>query len=372
MTKSLALTRRQFIQSAFASAIVARYGIGVLHAQEPVIVGFLYVGAKDDYGYNQSHAESARAIGELPYVRLIEEERVPETVEVQKSMQSMIELDGAKVLFPTSYGYYDPHVLAVAEQYPDVTFFHCGGLYEEGHPANVGTYWATVDQAQYAAGVAAAHMTRTGKLGMVCAVPIPDILRAVNSFLLGARTVRPEATMQIIYTGDWNVPVKEAEAVNSLADQGVDVVGSEVDSPKVIVETADKRGIFSCGVYASQVGLGASGFLVSAIPTWSPVCSYFLDKSIAKTPFEHTVIGGMTEGFVGLSEFGPAASDEAKGAALAAAEGLRSGSIKIYQGPLKDNEGNVRINDGEAYSYGDSFIDGIDWLVEGVAGSSSI
>tara|TARA_B100000614_G_scaffold115491_1_gene103761 strand:+ start:576 stop:1694 length:1119 start_codon:yes stop_codon:yes gene_type:complete len=372
MTKSLALTRRQFIQSAFASAIVARYGIGALHAEEPITVGFLYVGAKDDYGYNQSHAESAKIIGELPYVRLIEEERVPETVEVQKSMQSMIELDGAKVLFPTSYGYYDPHVLAVAEQYPDVTFFHCGGLYEEGQPANVGTYWATVDQAQYVSGVTAAHMTKTGKFGMVCAVPIPDILRAVNSFLLGARTVRPDATMQIIYTGDWNVPVKEAEAVNSLADQGIDVVGCEVDSPKVIVETADKRGLYSCGVYASQAGLGAEGFLVSAIPTWAPICQYFLDKSIAKEPFEHTIIGGMAEGYVGNSEFGPAVSDEAKAAAMAAAEGLKSGTTKIYQGPLKDNEGNVRIADGESYSYGDPFIDGIDWLVEGVTGSSSI
>lgn len=352
--------------------MVARFGVGVVNAQSPITVGFLYVGAKDDYGYNQSHAESARAIAELPFVRLIEEERVPETIEVQKSMQSMIELDGAKVLFPTSYGYYDPHVLTVARDYPDVAFFHCGGAWEDGQPENIGTYWATVDEGQYAAGVASAHISKTGKLGIVNAVPIPSIIRAVNSFLIGARSVNPEATVQVLYTGDWNVPVKEAEAVNRLADQGIDVVAAEVDSPKVIVETAEKRGIAACGVYASLEDLGAASFIVSPVPIWAPICRNFIDATEEDVTFPHTVIGGMREGFVGLSGFGPAATEEARVAATEAAAKIAAGDLHIYVGPVKDNEGTLRIPEGDSFGYEDPRLEQIDWYVEGVTGSSTI
>src|SRR5205807_24723 len=94
-------------------------------------VGFIYVGPKDDYGYNQAHAEGAAAVSKMPGVKVMEQERVPETVEVQKSMKGMIEEDGAKVVFPTSFGYFNPHVVEVAPRYPDITFLHCGGLYDE-------------------------------------------------------------------------------------------------------------------------------------------------------------------------------------------------------------------------------------------------
>src|SRR5262249_37041086 len=96
----------------------------------PTAIGFIYVGPKDDYGYNQAHAEGAAAVKKMPDVKVMEEERVPETVDVQKTMKSMIELDGAKLLFPTSFGYFDPHVLKMAEQYPEIMFLHCGGLWD--------------------------------------------------------------------------------------------------------------------------------------------------------------------------------------------------------------------------------------------------
>src|SRR6478752_5680769 len=108
-------------------------------------VGFIYVGPKDDYGYNQAHAEGAKSLAALG-VKIREEEKVPETMDVQKTMESMINLDGAKLLFPTSFGYFDPHILKMAEKYPDVKFFHCGGLYQEGkHPKNVGSYFGYID-----------------------------------------------------------------------------------------------------------------------------------------------------------------------------------------------------------------------------------
>src|ERR1041384_6355268 len=121
-----------------------------------LMVGFIYVGPKDDYGYNQAHAEAAKVVATLPNVKIREEESVPEPVAVQKTMESMINLDGAKLLFPTSFGYFDPHILKMAEKYPAVTFLHCGGLYTEGkHPKNVGSYFGYIDEAEYAAGIVA-------------------------------------------------------------------------------------------------------------------------------------------------------------------------------------------------------------------------
>ncbi len=215
-------------------------------------VGFIYVGPKDDYGYNQAHAQGAAAIKKLPGVTVTEEERVPETAEVEKTMESMINLDGAKLIFPTSFGYYDPHVLKLAAKYKDVTFLHCGGLWQAGQPTNAGSYFGYIDEAQYIAGIVAGYTSKSKKLGFIAAKPIPQVLRNINAFTMGAKLASPDITTRVVFTGDWSLPVKEAEATNSLIDQGVDVVTCHVDSPKVVVETAEKRGIFSSGYHASQ------------------------------------------------------------------------------------------------------------------------
>ena len=212
-------------------------------AAKPFTAGFIYVGSKSDYGYNQAHAEGAKTLSGMG-VKIREEENVPETLDVQKTMESMINLDGATVLFPTSFGYFDPHILKMAEKYPNVTFFHCGGLYSEGkHPKNVGSYFGYIDEAEYVAGIIAGMTTKSNKLGFVAAKPIPQVLRNINSYELGARSVNPKVTMSVIFTGDWALPVKEAEASNSLIDQGADVLTAHVDSPKVVIETAERRGI---------------------------------------------------------------------------------------------------------------------------------
>jgi simple sugar transport system substrate-binding protein len=199
---------------------------------KPFTVGFVYVGPKGDFGYNQAHAEGAAEVAKMPGVKIREEENVPETVAVQKTMESMIELDGASLLFPTSFGYFDPHILKIAEKYPKVTFLHCGGLYQEGkHPTNAGSYFGYIDEAQYVAGIVAGLTTKTNKLGFIAAKPIPQVLRNINSFTLGARSVNAKANTSVVFTGDWSLPVKEAEAANSLADQGIDVLTMHVDSP---------------------------------------------------------------------------------------------------------------------------------------------
>ncbi|MGD0679952.1 MAG: BMP family ABC transporter substrate-binding protein, partial [Polyangiaceae bacterium] len=234
-------------------------------AAKELTVGFIYVGPKDDYGYNQAHAEGARALAQIPGVRIREEENVPETVAVQKTMESMITLDGATLLFPTSFGYFDPHILTEAVKFPNVTFLHCGGLYDASkHPKNVGSYFGYIDEAEYVSGVVAGMTTKTNKLGFIAAKPIPQVLRNINAFTLGARSVNPQATTAVVFTGDWSMPVKEAEAANSLIDQGVDVLTAHVDSPKVIVELAERRGVFSTGYHASQAALAPKGYLTGA------------------------------------------------------------------------------------------------------------
>jgi simple sugar transport system substrate-binding protein len=338
-------------------------------APKAFTAGFIYVGPKGDYGYNQAHAQGAAAVSGMPGIKVREEENVPETEAVQKTMESMIELDGASVIFPTSFGYFDPHILKVAQKYPKVTFLHCGGLYQEGkHPANVGSYFGYIDEGQYVAGIVAALTTKTNKLGFIAAKPIPQVLRNINSFTLGARSVNPKATTAVVFTGDWSMPVKEAEAANSLADQGIDVLTMHVDSPKVIVETAEKRGIYVSGYHADQSTLAPKGYLTGANWNWGKVYSDYVNWIKSGQTYPHLLRGGFKEGFITMSPYGPAVSDAAKAKADAAKAKLTDGSLIIYTGPIKDNAGNVVIPAGTARTQTDIELEKMNYLVAGVVG----
>ncbi len=143
------------------------------HSKE-LTVGFIYVGPKDDFGYNQAHAEGAAAVKAMEGITVIEEENVPETVDVQNTMESMINFDGANLIFPTSFGYFDPHILEIAPKYPDVRFQHAAGLWSaDKHPMNVGSYFGYTGMGQFLNGIAAGHATTTKKIGFVAAKPIP-------------------------------------------------------------------------------------------------------------------------------------------------------------------------------------------------------
>ncbi len=350
-------------------------GSATTDAPKEVVVGFIYVGPKDDFGYNQAHAEGAKAMAAVPGIKIIEEASVPETSAVLETMRSMIEVDGATVLFPTSFGYFDPYILEIAEEFPEVQFFHAGGLYQEGvTPKNVGSYFGYIDEAQYVAGIVAAHTSKTGQLGFVAAKPIPQVLRNINSFTLGAQTVKPEITTQVIFTGDWALPVKEAEATNSLADQGIDVVTCHVDSPKVVIETAEKRGIFSSGYHANQAPLAPKGYLTGAEWDWASIYTFLGEqitagKTLMAGDIEHILRGGLADKFCKLSAYGPAVSAEAKTDADAAKEQLLAKSLVIYNGELKDNKGAEILAAGNQYDQKNIELEKMDWLVEGVKGS---
>lgn len=338
-------------------------------AQKPMTIGFIYVGPKDDFGYNQAHAEAAAEVKKMAGVKVVEEENVPETQAVQKTMQGMISQDGAALLFPTSFGYFDPHMLAIAGKNTAVRFAHCGGLWTKGkHPDNTGSFFGYIDEAQYLNGVVAGHMSKSKKIGFIAAKPIPQVLRNINAFTLGAKSVDSKITTSVIFTGDWSMPVKEAEATNSLADQGVDVFTMHVDGPKVVVETAAKRGKFVCGYHASQAKLAPNAYLTGAEWNWITAYKQIIDAAKSGKPHPNFVRGGLKDGFVKTSAYGAMVPEAARKNADAVKAKMIAGTFDIFAGELKDNTGKVVIPKGKAFKQTDVELEGMNYLIEGVVG----
>lgn len=375
MTHRFMLSRRQLLKTSAAGA-----ALGAVSSMLPfspalaasATIGFIYVGPKDDYGYNQAHAEGAAVLKSMEGITVVEEENVPETVDVQKTMESMINLDGATLVFPTSFGYFDPHMLAMAAKFPDVQFRHCGGMWTEGkHPMNTGSYFGYIGQGQFLNGITAGHATKTKKIGFVAAKPIPQVLININSFLLGARSVDPTITCQVIFTGEWSLAVKEAEATNALVDQGIDVITCHVDSPKVVVETGAGRGAFICGYHANQSPLAPEKYLTGAEWNWANVYKIYVDKLVAGEPLPNFTRGGLADGFVKMSPLGPAVSDQAKAQFEGTLAEIMKGGFSVFKGPLKNNKGDVVATDGQAFPETAVELESMDYLVEGVVGSTS-
>ena len=191
MSRTTNLPRRTVLAGLGGAAFASTLPLVGARAASPSVVGYIYVGPRDDFGYNQAHAEGAAAVKKMDGVKVVEEERIPETVQVAKTMESMINLDGAGLLFPTSFGYFDPYILKAAVQYPKVTFEHAGGLWTDKDPKNIGSYFGYIFEAQYINGIVAGYASKTGKLGFVAAKPIPQVLQNINAFTLGARLVNP-------------------------------------------------------------------------------------------------------------------------------------------------------------------------------------
>ena len=370
MTIASRLSRRTVLNGLGVAGLAVAGGRPA-HAKD-LVVGFIYVGPKDDYGYNQAHAEAAAILKKMPGVKIVEEEKVPETDDVSKTMESMIKLDGASLLFPTSFGYFDPYMLKMAAKYKDVQFRHCGGLWQKNkHPINTGSYFGYIGMCQYLNGIAAAHATKSKKIGFIAAKPIPQVLINVNSFALGAKSVDPSITTQVIFTGEWSMPVKEAEAANSLADQGIDVLTCHVDGPKVIMETAERRSIFACGYHADQAKLAPKGYLTGAEWNWINVYKKFIADAQTGKPLPNFFRGGLSDGFVKMSPYGPGLSAAGRKNVDAVKAEIMKGGFSVFKGPLKDNKGNVVVPAGSAWPETAVELESQNYLVEGVPGSIS-
>jgi basic membrane protein A and related proteins len=350
-------------------AVAAPEKKGPAGSEKPVTVGFIYVGPKDDFGYSQCHAEGAAFIRKMPGVKTVEEERVPENLEVQKTMVRMIEKDKAKLIFPTSFGYFDPHVLQLAKKYPDVAFIHCGGLWDAAkHPKNVCSYFGYSDEPVYVSGVVAAHATKTKKLGYVAAKGIPQVLRNINAFALGARSIDPKITVHVIFTNDWQDWVKEAEATNALLDLECDVMTCHVDSPKVVAELAVKRDAWFCGYHCSQASIAKDKYLTGAEWNWGKIYAQYVNTYRDGNPIPNMRRGGLKDGFLINSPYGPKVSEAGKKAGDAAKAKFMQEDFAIFKGPVRDNTGKIVIPAGTSYGQKAIELEYMDYLVEGVSG----
>jgi basic membrane lipoprotein Med (substrate-binding protein (PBP1-ABC) superfamily) len=334
-------------------------------AAEAFVVGALHVGATNDAGYNQAHHDGLVKMTEnLPNVKLIEAENVPESADAERVMENMIQ-QGAKVIFPQSFGYLDP-ALAVADKHPDVIFMHPAGFKLAD---NLGTYWGNNFEAMYLAGIVAGSTTETNKLGFETAFPIPNILASVNAFQLGAKSVNPDVTTTLIFNGAWVDPAKEAAATNALVDAGVDVVTKIIDSPVTVVKTAEERGIYSVGFHSSALEQFApEGWLTGVAYTWGDLYTKLAQEAMDGTWTSEHIRGGMESGFLEMANYGPAVSEETKALVEEKKQAIIDGDLQIFQGPILDNEGNVKIAEGE--TGGIELLDTTDWLVEGVIGEA--
>lgn len=364
---SMHLTRR----TALLGAAVAAAGTGSAKAA-PYIVGYIYVGSRTDYGYNQAQAEGADAVRKLPGVQVVEQAKVAENVACADAMATMMHLDGTSLIFATSFGYWDPYVLQAAKTNPKVTFMHSGGqFWSPGEPRNAHSYFGYIDEGFYVSGIVAGHMTKAKKFGLVAAKPIPQVLRSINAFTLAAQTIDPSITTRVIFTGDWFLPVREAEATNSLADQGVDVISCFVDSPKVVIETAAKRGLYTCGCHANQSVLDPRGYLTGAEWNWPYLHPKWVAALHAGKPVANNIRGGFRDGFIKSSPYGAAVPTEVRAKADAVRNAFIAGTFEIFKGPIKNNKGETMIAPGSVMHAEDKMIRDMDYLVAGVTGTTS-
>jgi basic membrane protein A len=358
------ITRRAFVGGATTSLLLA----SAMQARAAdTVVGFIYVGPHDDFGWNQSHALAAAALKKTPGIKVVEEESVPETNAVAKTMESMITLDNASLIFGTSFGYFDPFMIDMAKKYPKVQFRHPTSLWnKDKHPANLGGYFCYIEQAHYVNGIAAGLSTTSNKIGYVAAKPIAVVLRTVNAFAVGVKKVNPNAEVRVVFTGDWALPVREAEATNALIDAGADVIACHVDNPKVTLETADKRGAKSCGHNTDQSSLAPKGFVTGAELKYITIYKSFSELVAKGEKLPNLIDGGFDRDMVQNSPFGPGATDAARKAATEATAALKGGA-PIFVGPITDNTGKL-VSDKTLSLYEPSLW-GTDYLIAGVVGS---
>ena len=326
-----------------------------------VTVGFLYVGSVDDGGYNQAAYQGQLAVEKLPNVKVLKAENVPESAEAERVMEQMIQ-QGATIIFPTSFGHLDP-ALNVSARHDDVTFLHQGGLKTGEH---VGTYFGTTWEVNYLAGIAAGRMSETGKLGYVVAFPISQTLLNINAFQLGAQSVRPNATTTVVFTASWCDPAKISEAVKSLKSQGVDVLNQHQDCPVAGIQAAEKEGMFSVGYHVDDSRYAPNGWITAAVWDWTKLFTDLVEQVRAGTYEVGQIRLSMKDGVVSLAPFGANVPKEVQDEVTAAREKILAGELTIFEGPIKDQDGNVRIAAGEKPD--PIALESTDSLVAGVVG----
>ena len=333
--------------------------------EEPcLVIGALYGGPITDAGYNQSMHEGVMQIKEnISCVKIIEAENVPDEAGATSTMENMIQ-QGATMIFATAFNHQYP-ALTLSKKYPDVIFEHAGG-WEMG--PNFANFFAKPPDTWYIMGVAAGLMTETNKLGFVAAFPLGWTNTFINAYTLGAQSVNPDIETIVAFTFGWGDSAKEADTTNSLINQGVDVITMHVDSPSTVISTAESRGAYSIGFqslaaqqFAPEYWITGTGFTFGGIFTW-------LTSTVIDGTWKPIFLrSSMAEGAMAMAPFGPKVSQNVQDQVLQARHDVEAGDIVVFAGPIRGQEGNVVIAEGEVLT--DDLMSSVDWFVQGVIGS---
>ena len=334
-------------------------------SKEALKVGVLYISPKDDGGYSQAHAEGiAKAVASLgDKIQIFELENVSDS-DAQATTAAIENLvsEGCKLIFTTSYGYMEP-TAAAAEKYPDVKFCHCSGYTR--NDTNLDTYFGQIETGRYLAGIVAGLTTKTDKLGYVAAFPIPEVIRGINAYTLGARSVNPDATVQVVWTNTWFDMDVEKAAAETLLAAGVDVMAQHQDSPAAIT-AAEAAGAYAVGYDLSYAG-APKAYLTAPLWNWGTYYTYKIQQVLDGGWKVENYWGGMKEGVVTLDALSSLVSDEAKAAVAKVQDQVTAeGNAFVFKGPIKDQSGAVKVAEGTSISYDDQM--GMSWFVEGVIG----
>lgn len=342
-------------------------------------VGFVYIGPRIDWGWNQSFSDTAEALGALPGTMVVEAAYLPEstdysgkdvsaqTEDYAKAIKRLIRPDGARLVFSSSIGT-DPVLAGIAEDHPDIMFRHISDFPEQSAPKNVDSQNALIFQGHYVNGVAAGLSSKTNKLGFIAGEAMGPVLLNINSFLLGCRRTNPQATVQVQFTKGWESPDLERKAANTLIDAGCDVVTCHLDSPKTVIETAEARGVKSCGHAYDQGPLAPNGYITGADYVWAGMFKELTELARSGKPMPRFVVGGYDKAYVASSPFGAGATEAAIGAAEKAIQAMTDNE-PIFVGPIKDNTGKVVIAAGARYGSYAPELQRTNYLIEGIAGS---
>jgi basic membrane protein A and related proteins len=327
-------------------------------------VGFIYIGSVGDLGFTFAQDQGRKYLESNLNVTTIAIENVPESADCKTAMENLIK-QGCKVIFATSFGYQD-YCDELAKKYPKVIFEHCSG--SKSNDTNFGTYFGRMYQARYLTGIAAGKATKTGKIGYVAAFPIPEVVRMIDAFTLGVRSVNPTATVNVVWTNTWYDPTIEKQAADSLIQTaGCDVMAQHQDSTAA-VQAAEAAGIFSTGYNSPMLSAAPKGYLTSPVWNWGPYFAKVVKAAMDGTYKPEKYWGGLETGTIDVDQnYGPSVTQETKDAIKAAKDKMIGGSWDVFTGPIKAQDGSDLVADGQKLT--DDQIWNLLKFVDGVVGT---
>ncbi|ALU91340.1 BMP family ABC transporter substrate-binding protein [Herbaspirillum rubrisubalbicans] len=346
-----------------AAAAPAAAPAAAAPATDPLKVAFVYIGPVGDAGWTFAHDKGRKAVEEKfgDKVKTTFVENIPESAADAERVFRQLATDGNKLIFGTTFGYMEA-MLKVAKEFPDVKFEHATGFKTAD---NLAQYDVRTYEGAYLAGVVAGKMSKSGKLGVVASVPIPEVIRNIDSFTLGARSVNPKATTAVVWVNKWFDPGKEREAATTLIGQGVDVLMQNTDSAAV-VQTAQEKGVYAFGWDSDMTSFGPKAHLAASMINWGVYYTARVQAVLDGTWKSSTSWIGLKDNGIDLAAFNPELPAEVKTLVEERKKAIIDGSAPIWKGPIKDNTGKEVL--GKDAVADDGFLHGIKFYVEGVDG----